>query len=76
MVYQAPSNSEGVIMSPETFELTFEQEFQMRLIEEQTTDLSREQMENLLLQTSRLLMVKDDVIRSLVKQQLECEFLS
>jgi hypothetical protein len=63
-------------MSPETFELTLEQEFQMRLIEEQTTDLSREQMENLLLQTSRLLMVKDNVIRSLVKQQLECEFLS
>jgi hypothetical protein len=63
-------------MSPETFELTLEQEFQMRLIEAQTTDLSREQMENLLLQTSRLLMVKDNVIRSLVKQQLECEFLS
>jgi hypothetical protein len=55
-------------MDSGSFELTLEQQFQMRLMEQSAQDLSREQMLELLLQTSRLLMVKDNVIRNLVRQ--------
>jgi Phycobilisome degradation protein nblA len=55
-------------MDPKTFELTLEQQFQMKLIEESTQKMSREQTIDLLVQASRLLMVKDNVIRSLMKQ--------
>lgn len=56
-------------MLPEiSLELTLEQQFQMRLIEEQVAIMTREQATELLLQASRLLMLKDNVIRSLVKK--------
>lgn len=49
-------------------ELTLEQQFQMRLMEQSTQGMSREQAISLLLETARLLMMKDNAIRSLVKQ--------
>jgi hypothetical protein len=56
-------------MLPEiSLELTLEQQFQMRLMEEQVGDMTQQQVQDLLLQASRLLMLKDNVIRSLVKQ--------
>lgn len=55
-------------MDPKTFELSLEQQFQMRLIEESTQQMSREQTIDLLIQASRLLMLKDNIIRSLMKQ--------
>jgi Phycobilisome degradation protein nblA len=55
-------------MNVESFKLTLEQQFQMRLIEHETEALSREQMSELLIQTSRLLMVKDNIIRDLIRQ--------
>jgi hypothetical protein len=56
-------------MLPElSLELTMEQSFQMRIMEEQVQKLSPSQMQELLLQSSRLLMVKDNVIRSLLKK--------
>lgn len=56
-------------MLPEiSLELTLEQQFQMRLMEEQVAIMTREQATELLLQASRLLMIKDNVIRSLVKK--------
>lgn len=54
-------------MESSPYELTLEQEFQMRLMEESTQQLTREQMQDLLIQTTRLLMLKDNVIRGLVK---------
>ncbi len=48
-------------------DLSLEQEFKMRLIEESTQQLSHDQAISLLLETSRLLMLKDNVIKSLVK---------
>jgi hypothetical protein len=51
-----------------SLELTLEQQFQMRLMEEQVVSLSQQQIEDLLLQASRLLMLKDNVIRSLLKK--------
>ncbi|QZZ22590.1 NblA/ycf18 family protein [Leptothermofonsia sichuanensis E412] len=54
----------------ESFNLTLEQQFQMRLIEESTQQMTPEQMQEMLIQVSRLLMVKDNVIRSLMKSCL------
>lgn len=55
-------------MDSSAFELTLEQEFQMRLMEESAQNMSREQMIETLIQASRLLMVKDNVIRNMIKQ--------
>ncbi|MBW4601340.1 MAG: NblA/ycf18 family protein [Calothrix sp. FI2-JRJ7] len=54
-------------MDTTMFELSLEQQFQMRLMQESAQDLTREQMLDILMQTSRMLMVKDNIIRNLVK---------
>jgi hypothetical protein len=51
-----------------SLDLTFEQQFQMRLMEEQVGAMNQQQTKELLLQASRLLMMKDNVIKSLVKK--------
>jgi hypothetical protein len=50
------------------FELTLEQQFQMQLIEQELANMSQEKLKSLLLRTSHLLMVKENVIRSLTKK--------
>jgi hypothetical protein len=57
-------------MSPECFELSLEQQFSMRAIELDTLDLSNEQLRELFIEMSRQLIVKDNVIRHLVKNGL------
>ncbi len=54
-------------MDSSSFELSIEQQFQMRLMEESAQKMSREQMRDTLIQAARLLMVKDNVIRNLMK---------
>ncbi len=54
-------------MDSSSFELTLEQQFQMRLMEESAQRMTREQMQDLLIQSARLLMLKDNVIRDLIK---------
>ncbi|NJP22602.1 MAG: photosystem I reaction center subunit XII [Hydrococcus sp. CRU_1_1] len=54
-------------MNSSWFELTMEQEFQMRLMEESVEQMTREQMQDLLLETARLLMVKENVLRNVIK---------
>lgn len=54
-------------MDSSSFQLTLEQQFQMRLMEESAQRMSREQMQDILIQTARLLMVKDNVIRDLLR---------
>jgi hypothetical protein len=54
-------------MDGSSFELTLEQQFQMRLMEQSTQQMTREQMQDLLIQSARLLMLKDNVIRDLIK---------
>jgi Phycobilisome degradation protein nblA len=54
-------------MDANSFQLTLEQQFQMRLMEQSAESLTREQLLAMVIQTSRLLMVKDNVIRGLVK---------
>ncbi|WP_448571133.1 NblA/ycf18 family protein [Trichothermofontia sp.] len=55
-------------MNPAAFELSLEQQFQMRLVEESLSQMSHEQALDLLLQASRLLMLKDNVIRDLMRK--------
>lgn len=55
------------IMDSSSFELTLEQQFQMRLMEQSTQQMTREQMQDMLIQSARLLMLKDNVIRDLLK---------
>lgn len=54
-------------MNSSWFELTMEQEFQMRLMQESVGQMSREQMQDLLLETARLLMVKENVLRNVIR---------
>jgi Phycobilisome degradation protein nblA len=55
-------------MDPQFFELTLEQQFEMRRMQNEVKGMSREQALELLVQASRLLMVKENVIRNLIKQ--------
>jgi hypothetical protein len=54
-------------MNPLSFDLSMEQQFQVRLIEQTMQEMNREQMQDMLIQLTRLLLVKDNVIRDLVK---------
>ncbi len=48
-------------------ELSLEQEFNLKLYQDQVKSLSQEQAQEFLLEVLRQLMVKDNVIRSLLK---------
>lgn len=54
-------------MLPECFELSLEQEFSIRSIELNIQSLSPEQLREILAALSRQLIVKDNVIRHLIK---------
>ncbi len=54
-------------MNSTSFDLSMEQEFHLRLMQETIQQMSREQMQDLLIQSARLLFVKDNVIKDLVK---------
>ena len=49
-------------------ELTLEQQFQLRLLEEELATANQEKLKELVLKTSHMLMLKDNVIRSLTKK--------
>jgi len=55
-------------MDHQSYDLTMEQQFQMRLMEESAKSMSREQALDLLVQASQLLMVKDNVIKNLLRR--------
>jgi hypothetical protein len=50
--------------------LTLEQSFNMKVYEEQVKALSQEQAQDCLLQVMRQMMIKDNVIRDLMKKAL------
>lgn len=55
-------------MDPSAYELTLEQQFQMRLMEASADNMTQEQAQALLVQASRLLMIKDNVINNLLRK--------
>jgi hypothetical protein len=58
-------DSNSGFLSPK---LSLEQKFQMRLMEKSARQMNREEALSLLLQASRLLMLKDNVIKQLMKE--------
>ncbi|BAZ45720.1 phycobilisome degradation protein NblA [Chondrocystis sp. NIES-4102] len=51
-------------------DLSLEQEFKMRIFEESLETMNLEDMRSLLIEASKLLMVKDNVIRGLMRKSL------
>lgn len=51
-----------------SFDLTLEQQFEIRQMRDATLQMSRDQALDLLLQASRLLMIKTNVMRNLMTQ--------
>jgi len=62
-------------MNPESFDLTLEQQFHMHLVAQSIDGMSREQAAELLLEASRLMMLKDNVIRNLIKKVVPSNIL-
>lgn len=54
-------------------ELSLEQKFQLRLVEQSLETLSHEQALELLRQASELLMMKDNVIKQLVREIIQTD---
>jgi hypothetical protein len=54
-------------MNTSSFQLSLEQDFQMRLMERSMQEMSKEQLQDMLLQIVRLMLVKENIIRDLVK---------
>jgi hypothetical protein len=55
-------------MESNSFELTLEQQFEFRRMRDAAAQMSREQALELLMQASRLLMIKTNVVRNLIQQ--------
>ncbi len=51
-----------------SMDLTLEQQFELRKIQDSIKDADHDQVIELLLSVSQLLMVKDNVIKDLIKQ--------
>jgi hypothetical protein len=51
-------------------DLSLEQEFQLKVMQESIKGMSQEQATLLLIDAARLLMVKDNAIKSLIRQEL------
>jgi uncharacterized protein YaaW (UPF0174 family) len=57
-------------MNINSFSLNLEQEFQMKLVEDSVRKMDREQMSELLIDLARIVMIKDNAIRDLLKEQI------
>ena len=57
-------------MEPTTFELTMEQQFEYRCMRDAAQNMSREQALGLLIQATRLLMIKTNVLRDLMAKSI------
>jgi hypothetical protein len=51
-----------------SFDLSLEQEFEIKKVQQEVQTMSREQALELLLEVSKTLMIKDNVIRDLMKR--------
>lgn len=55
-------------MDIKTFDLTLEQKFELQKMQAAAHQMSREQLVDLLLKSARLIMLKDNAIKDLIKQ--------
>ena len=62
--------SEIPMMNNDAFNLSMEQKFQLQCLQQEYQDLDREQTVNFLLETMQQIMVRDNLIRDLMKKSL------
>jgi hypothetical protein len=55
-------------MNTKIFELTLEQQFELRCLQQEFQGLNRDQVINYLLETMQQLMIRDNLIRDLMKK--------
>lgn len=55
-------------MNPKAFELTLEQQFELQCLQHESQGLDREQVINYLLEAMQQLMVRDNLIKDLMKE--------
>ncbi|MEY2985017.1 MAG: Phycobilisome degradation protein NblA [Cyanobacteriota bacterium] len=58
------------MMNNDAFNLSVEQKFQLQCLQQEYQDLDREQTVNFLLETMQQIMVRDNLIRDLMKKSL------
>ena len=58
------------MMNNEAFNLSLEQKFQLQCMQQEYQDLDREQTVTYLLETMQQIMVRDNLIRDLMKKSL------
>ena len=61
-------------MNSSSFELSLEQEFQMKLFEQTIMKMNSEQMQDMLIQITRMMLIKDNFVRDLVGSDLALNF--
>jgi hypothetical protein len=61
---------EKSMINVNSFQLTLEQEFLISAAKQSAENMPREQMFELLIETAKLAMVKDNIIRDLVRDKL------
>lgn len=54
-------------MQQQIFDLTLEQKFQLKALDQRIDNLTAEQLKELLLKTAARVMVKDNIIRELLR---------
>jgi hypothetical protein len=57
-------------MESSSFDLSIEQEFQLKLFEQTIMKMNNEQMQDMLIQLIRVMFIKDNFVRDLVKKCL------
>ncbi|MFM1842681.1 MAG: Phycobilisome degradation protein NblA [Cyanobacteriota bacterium] len=58
------------MMNNDAFNLSMEQKFQLQCLQQEYQSLDREQTVNFLLETMQQIMVRDNLIRDLMKKSL------
>jgi len=56
------------MVDPQAFELSLEQQFEVCRMQQVVKDMSREQVLQMLMEMTEMLMVKDNLIRDLTKK--------
>jgi Phycobilisome degradation protein nblA len=54
----------------ENFNLTLEQQFQMKLVQDSVERMSPQQMKETIVQLSQIIMMKDNAVKAMAKSEL------
>ena len=54
----------------EQFNLTLEQQFQMKLVEDSVERMNPQQMKEMIVQLSQLIMMKDNAVRAMARSEM------